>query len=221
MCGTESQQHGFFWERHIRKHVFQIDPKNKYTCINDIDKLDNKFDNNENISIKTMGADTLFLGSARRILQYPDDEKHTAIILFYNQRGDTKHITRVVEIPMDDKRLFFGDVTLDEVIELETMIKALPKTGSIPKEMRTEIEQKKNEMNKRTNNGVQFNIKIDSKSQRRLQCSIPKFDAFLTRNSRIILFDSPNAIVREVPIPETLESKRRARNARTKKDSGL
>lgn len=220
-CGTESQAHGFFWEQAIRKDVFHINPKNKYTCINDIDKSENPFDENENISIKTMGADTLFLGSASRIFSYPENEKHTAIILVYKQRGDTKHITRVVEFPLDDKRMLFGDVTLQEVQDLERKLKTLPKQGVVPKELRVDIEDNKNELNRRTDKGVQFNIKIDTKSQRRLQCSIPKFDDFLTRHADVLLYDSPHAVVREIPIPDTFVSKRRVRNAGTKKRSSL
>ena len=220
-CGTESQSHGFFWERVIRRDVFKINPKNSYTCINDIDKDENPFDDAENVSIKTMGGDTLYLGSATRIMKYPEGEKHTAMVLVYKQRGDTKQITRIVEFPLDDKRMLFGDVTLEDIEDLERMLKALPKNGAVPAELRKESEEKKKDMNKRTHGGVQFNIKIDSKSQRRLQCSIPRFDDFLTRNSHMILYDSPEPIVREVRIPDTLVSGPRARKGGTKKQRSL
>lgn len=221
-CGTESQSHGFFWERVIRRDVFKTTPKNAYTCVNDIDKTENPFDQNENISIKTMGKDTLFLGSASRIMRYPIDQKHTAIVLVYKQIDSNKRLTRILEISLDDKRVLFGDVTLQDIEELENMLRLLPKNGKISPELRKASEEKKKDMNAKTNNGIQFNIKIDSKSQRRLQCSIPKLSVFLSRNPTIVIYDSAEPVVRGVRIPDTLTSTRRIRRkAGTKKQNSL
>ena len=54
-CFKQSQSHGLFWDSEIREKVFGLSP-----CINDTTKYDiscdqNKFDDCENISIKTSG----------------------------------------------------------------------------------------------------------------------------------------------------------------------
>lgn len=221
-CGTESQSHGFFWERVIRRDVFKTTSKNAYTCVNDIDKSENPFDKNENISIKTMGKDTLCLGSASRIMRYPTDQKHTAIVLVYKQIDSNKQLVRILELSLDEKKALFGDVTLQDIEELENMLRLLPKNGKISPELRKASEEKKKEMNSKTNNGVQLNIKIDSKTQRRLQCSITKLNAFLSRNPTLVIYDSSEPVVRGVRIPDRLSSTRRVRRkAGTKKQSGL
>jgi hypothetical protein len=210
-CGTESQSHGFFWENHIKTKIFGITEKSSYTCIHDISKEQNRFDESENISIKTMGGDTLFLGSALRIFEYSPDEKHTCMVIVYRQREDKKTVSRVVEFSLDRKDVLFGTVTAADILELEHMIRSLPKSGRVPKSAREESEAKKKDMNKRST-AIQFNIKIDSQTQRRLQCSIPKFDAFLTKNADIVLlYDSPEPMVRGMPIPHVLASTRRKR----------
>ncbi len=210
-CGTESQSHGFFWENHIKTKIFGITEKSSYTCIHDISKEQNPFDDSENISIKTMGGDTLFLGSALRIFEYSPDEKHTCMVIVYRQREDKKTVSRVVEFSLDRKDVLFGTVTVEDILELEQMIRELPKSGRISKSAREESEAKKKDINKRSD-AIQFNIKIDSQTQRRLQCSIPKFDAFLTKNAdTILLYDSSEPIVREMPIPHVLTSTRRKR----------
>jgi hypothetical protein len=214
---SESQLHGFLWERAIREDVFRVNPRNGYTSIHDIDKTENRFNESENISIKTMGKDTLFLGSASRILRYSSEEVHTAIVIVYEQRGEAKRVTRVVEFSLDDKRALFGDVTPDEVETLERMLKELPKSGRVPAELRTESEAFKKYINAKSG-AVQFNIKIDSKTQRRLQCSIPHFDAFLTKRSDLVGYDSPEPSVREVAIPAEFVSSRRRR---VQKESSL
>ena len=58
----ESQRHGFKFEDIIKCEVFDIDTNFNYTGIHDIPSEYNKFDNEENISVKTAGYVTICCG---------------------------------------------------------------------------------------------------------------------------------------------------------------
>ena len=49
---SQSQAHGFQWENHIRQNCFNLSKENNNTDKHDIPCEKNKYDENENISIK-------------------------------------------------------------------------------------------------------------------------------------------------------------------------
>jgi len=208
----ESQKHGFIIEDYIKSNVFKVVKKYAYNSIHDIRNEDNRFDSTENISIKTLTGGvnpTVCFGSPLRIYNYPDNEKHTAIVILLTQSGETKIIDRVIEISLDTKKLLFGDITENDIREFETIIKQVPKNGKPQSNIR-DIHVKKKELN--TKSGyVKFNPKIDGKDQRRLQCSIPKFITFIEKNPEIVISNTKEAIVRGIRLPISIESKRRTR----------
>lgn len=206
-----SQQHGFDIENDIKIKVFKIDKKSKYTAIHDIDKNQNIFNNNENISVKVSSISAVCFGSPLRILNYSIDETHTGIVVLTEQVGNIKYIKRIVEIDLDNKSLLFGDVSEKEIVDLETLIKSVPKNEK-PKELIKQIHAVKKELNKKS--GIlKFNPKIDSKSQRRLQCSIPKFEKILKENPSLLKCDTITS-VRGVEIASEIQSSKRVRNTR-------
>ena len=209
-----SQQHGFDIEDDIKRNVFKLDKKYPYTAIHDIRAEDNPFDSNENISIKTTTRSTVDFGSPLRIFNYSREQKHTAIIVILKQSENIKRIHRIVEIGLDDKDILFGEVTEGEIRELENLIKHVPKNEK-PKETMKQIDKLKKELNKKSGL-LKFNPKIDSTTQRRLQCSIPKFEEKL--NSTLIKRDSPTS-VRGVDITSEIQSSKRVRNTRKNQTS--
>jgi hypothetical protein len=203
----ESQQAGFEFQKIIEKEVFGLDnPIQSYTAIHDIPKDKNKFNSTENISIKSSGSKTMCMGDPLRIFDYLADEKHTAIGIYYRQDGNNKVITKIVEFSLDNKLALFGDVTRDEIVKLSEDIRAVSQDLS-----KEELNKYRKIMNNRTKElskrcAIRFNSKIDSKSQRRLQCS-------LTSIPESIIQQSENGpVVRGITITSSIISGKRVRN---------
>ena len=210
----ESQAHGFAFEREIREKVFGLSGKSNYTGTHDIPKSDNKFDPNENISIKTAqlssrGNATVCLGSAARISAYSSESKHTAIVVVYTQQGPSKVVAEILEILLDNRTDLFGGVPMDEILDLERMICVVPKHAK-PVALIRAIHAKKCDMNKRSGI-VKFNPKIDGKTQRRLQCSIPG----IYTHPEFFRIRTSEPVVRGVRIAGSIASSVRARREKT------
>ena len=202
----ENQLHGFTWEAEIKTTVFGLDVAAHYTAVHDIDRSHNRFDANENISIKTTGGSTVCMGDALRILDYEPGVLHTAIVVQYEQCADSKVVVCVYELDLGQRELLWGRVAREEVSELDALVRSMPRGRRVP-EIDAAITAKKNELNAKS--GVlKFNPKIDSKTQRRLQCSIPKFaDA-----SGLVRTVARDPLVRGIPITASLPSGRRQRS---------
>lgn len=204
-----SQQHGFEFQKIIEQEVFGIrDLPVSYTGTHDIPKQFNKFNPSENVSIKATGSNSIGMGDVKRIYDYSSDELHTAIVIYYRQNGDRKTIRKVVEFSLDDKRALFGDVTRDEIEELDREIRSVP--PNIPlSELnihRARINQKTKELSKRS--ALRFNSKIDSKTQRRLQCTLTVIPPSMIR------YSEDAAVVRGVWITNSVVSGLRTRKNR-------
>lgn len=209
----ECQRHGFDWENEIKRKVFGISKEEEeafrlsYTAKWDIPKELNRVDEDVNISIKTTGSDTVCMGDALRIFTQNPEDINTCIVVFYKQQGNEKVLTRILEWFLNDIPLLFGSVTLNEIQALQQAIVKFPKY----KELKHDPEYKKKltdmaaQLNAKSG-VIKFNRKIDSKTQRRLQCSIPKFDAFITENSHLVAYDTPEPILREVRIVDRIVS---------------
>ena len=89
-------------------------------------------------------------------------------------------------------------------MEYVEMIKAIPH-GIVSAEIKASYKQRKNELQKKHDMRINISPKVDSKGQRRVQCSIPKIDT-LTVMSR-----TNESVVRGVEITQTIESTPRQR----------
>jgi hypothetical protein len=202
----ESQGFGFKFQQIIEEQVFLLrDIVESYTAIHDIPKHKNRF-NDGNISIKSTGSKIICMGDPLRIFDYTADEKHTAICVYYRQNGNNKVITKIIEFSLDNKLVLFGDITRDEIVKLIDDIRAVPR-GLSKEDLnkhRKSINDRTKELSKRC--ALRFNSKIDSKSQRRLQCS-------LTSIPESILQHSENGpVVRGIAITGSIVSGTRIRN---------
>lgn len=204
----ENQLAGFTWEDNVLESVFQT-RRGGYSDPHDCPKERNRFNPQENVSIKTTGSGTVFLSDVLRVYDYSPDDKHTAIVIQYVQTDDRhKVLRRVYELSLDNKSFLFGSVGRHEIEDLVKKIKSVP-PGPVDINDLREIHAMKKELNARSGI-VQFNPKLDSKKQRRLQCSIPKFASYPS----ILLSQTNEPVVRGITIRDTLESGRRVRNAR-------
>jgi hypothetical protein len=83
--------------------------------------------------------------------------------------------------------------------------------GMVPKEKRKEYLAIKNNIEKEFEMTIGIRPKVDNKKQRRVQCSIPKFETLL---SNFIVSTSEDSI-RGINIPTEITSGRRLRNTAT------
>ena len=67
---SQSQKHGFTFENSCRKEIFEIDIESNNTDKHDIPKEKNKYNKNENCSIKTTGSDIVCCGDILRFYDY-------------------------------------------------------------------------------------------------------------------------------------------------------
>jgi hypothetical protein len=210
-----NQGHGFLWENAITRDVFHLEEALPYTSVFDVDAAHNTLNPEENVSIKAACGDKAECGDAFRIFSY-GDAAVTMIHIQYRQRDpQTKELVRLREFRLggaEAHRLLFGTVTQEEINALIQMTRAIP-AGPIPAATKAAIHAEKKRLNAKSG-GIRFNPKMDSKNQRRLQCSIPKLSAFLTANPSLVVSDTTQPLVRGIPIPATVPSGRRQRNPR-------
>ena len=212
---VQSQSHGFQWENIIRALVFGIPSESNNTDTHDIPSEKNKFDSNENISIKSTGCLTIECGDILRFFNYNMKKKNTIICVKYEQIQDTKVINKIYEINYNEEmhNYLFGTITKEELMEYVNFIKSI-KSGKCDKETNEKYISEKERLQKNHNMKINISPKVDGKSQRRVQCSIPKFDnnleKFITYTSSN---DKPN-LIRDIEIPLSIISKPRTRNSR-------
>jgi len=205
-----SQQHGFEFQGIIEREVFHLEePPTSYTGAHDIPAAYNRFDPKENVSIKVTGSNSIGMGDPMRIFNYSPDEKHTALVIYYKQEPSVKKIVKIVEFSLDNKRALFGDVTRADIEGLIREIRSVP--ARAPNEELIVHRERINAMTRelsRMSGAIRFNAKIDSTTQRRLQCTITAIP------DEIIEYSETSAYVRGVWITDHVASDVRTRNPR-------
>lgn len=205
----ESQQHGNIWEDAIKKQVYQITEKIPYTAKFDIPKEYNKHNPTENVSIKTTQLKSVDMGDALRMVQ--NTEPTSLLVIRYKQLEEKKRLNELVHCQMPPREILFGSVTMEEVEQLNKMIKAVPK-GKPEETLLQEIHAYKDTLNKKSGYAF-FRPKLDSQSQRRLQCSITDLEGLLQKNPGLLRERNSEGTLYGVSIPLELESSRRKRNS--------
>ena len=210
---TQSQSHGLYWDNEIRVKVFGLDQ-----CINDtkkydIDACENKFDLLENVSIKTSSNNNIDCGDILRFFNGDFSKKYTIILIRYTQKDNYKCIKEILEIAYTSalRDHLFGTATQELLQQYVDFIKAIP-SGPVIEDIKKEYKARKCELQKECNMAINISPKVDSKSQRRVQCSIPKVDSLLVQFPEIIISRSSEPIVRNVPISSEILSEPRVRN---------
>ena len=212
---TQSQAHGLFWDSEIRKKVFNL-PE----CKNDTQKFDvlcnnNIFNTKENISIKTSGNKNIDCGDILRF--YDRDESDITIILVrYAQLDNHKKITEIIEVNYTEalRDILFGSVTREILEEYVQQIKNIP-NGNVSSECKKEYIQTKNHIQKQYNMKINISPKVDSKKQRRVQCSIPKIDELFYNYPQFIISKTNEHCIRCIQITPVIESTKRIRHLKT------
>jgi hypothetical protein len=214
---TQSQSHGLFWDSEIRDKVFGLGQ-----CINDTKKYDieaeeNKFDNLENVSIKTSSNNNIDCSDILRFFSGDFSKKYTIILIRYEQKSDTKCIKEIIEIAYTSwlRDHLFGTINKEVLQQYVDFVKAIP-SGPVAEEIKKEYKLQKNVLQKDYNMYINISPKVDSKSQRRVQCSIPKVNELLAQFPEIIISRTSESIVRNVLISAQIKSEPRVRNKKIK-----
>ena len=213
----QSQKHGFCWENEIRKSVFGLSEESNNTNTHDIPCEKNKYNDIENVSIKTTGSMTIYCADISRFYKYDFEKKNTIIVVNYEQVSNNKVIKKIYEIDYNKEchKLLFGDLPLETINDYITNIKSIPK-GHVSKEISEKYLKTKEEIQKKFNPKIIINPKVDHINQRRVQCSIPNFSETL---KDFIIYKSdennPN-FIRGEKITKSIKSDKRERKGITK-----
>ena len=210
---SRTQEHGFVFENEIKRKIFNLPEERNNTSTHDIPRSKNIFDSSENVSLKTTGSSTLYLGDVLRFFNYSFDQKNTIIVVRYSQIGVVKIVDCVYEINYNKicHARLFGSCSLWELDSYVSFIKSIPK-GAVCPAVKKEYKILKKFLQKKHNCSVQINPKVDNKTQRRVQCSIPFFEKVLRD---FITYRSPKespSLIRGKVITQFLVSPRRRRS---------
>ena len=211
---NQSQKHGFIFENSVRENTFELPKESNNIDKHDIPKSKNKFDENENCSIKTTGSLMIYCGDILRFYNYNFTEKNTIIVIKYKQTKTEKIIENIYEIDYNPEchKLLFGNLPKVVIEDYVKNVKSIPThiKGKEAKKMFDYIVEKKN-LKKEYTNIIQINPKVDS-SQSRVQCSIPNFEITLRDFIKYKSISSKPNILRGTEIVAKIESSKRQRN---------
>ncbi|MBW3635166.1 MAG: hypothetical protein KY445_01715 [Armatimonadetes bacterium] len=164
----EVQNHGVVFEKWIRDTFFDGYEPKSYTQKWDIPASANKRFGGVAINPKAIKYRApVDLGDALR--QYQIDEPFIMIIGYWQQEGDKKRFVNVVAARIEPAqyRKLWGDVTLEDLRKLDAVIKETPDYREARK-----LAQAMKKSKPFSSSIITLNPKIDSKTQRRLQCSL-------------------------------------------------
>lgn len=171
----EVQRHGLIFEEWVRHTFFEDYRPANTTQKWDIPAAQNKKFGAVPVNPKAIKYGTpVDLGDALR--QFRIDEPFILVIGFWRQDGDEKWLVNIVAPRIEPAlwRKLWGPVTLADLERLDAVIKDRSLT---PAEARTAAQKIKNAP-PFTEATIIVNPKIDSKTQRRLQCSLRFDDVF-------------------------------------------
>jgi hypothetical protein len=213
---TQSQSHGLFWDSEIREKVFGLDACKNDTKKYDICSSENKFNPEENISIKTSSNGNIDCGDILRFFNGDFTKKYTIILIRYLQVENSKKIKEIIEIDynIELRNYLFGTITEDILVNYVNGIKQIPH-GVVGNETKEIYKKLKNMLQKQNNMKINISPKVDSKSQRRVQCSIPKIDGILELFPQNIISRTTDAVIRDVKITSIINSGPRQRKSKS------
>ncbi|AIX42298.1 hypothetical protein Syn7803C16_79 [Synechococcus phage ACG-2014f] len=171
---AEVQLHGNIYEETVIRDITGLDKsaydktkKNGYTSVWDIEK--GEYSDN-NISIKTTGSNTVCMGDAVRMASHTS---YNLVVGVYDQRGNTKVFTTeyTFYITDADTKKIWGTMEVGEVTAFVDFVKSIPHG----KEGQTSTKEYRNEFLSQIQDKsalMVINPKVDSKKQRRVQCSM-------------------------------------------------
>ncbi|MBL9189613.1 MAG: hypothetical protein JNK23_19185 [Opitutaceae bacterium] len=205
--GAEVQQHGLVFEQWVRDTFFAGYRPPSYTQKWDIPAAANLHHGGVPVNPKVAKHGTpVDLGDALR--QFVIDEPFILVVGFWRQEGDEKRFVNIIAPRVDPAawRKLWGPITRADLDRLDAVIKDRSLT---PAQARA-AAQKIKSAPPFTQATIMLNPKIDSQTQRRLQCSLRFEDVFahLVPGGNSAAQDRP--ALWGVPFPTAVASKPRA-----------
>jgi hypothetical protein len=118
-----------------------------------------------------------------------------------------------IDYSLELRKILFGSISYDELKDFVDIVKSVP-PGKIDADKHKMIFDRKKEMQMNHNMYIRICPKIDSKNQRRVQCSIPKIDGFFEKYPKFIIEHNYGFLLRSVSIGSGLFSPKRKRSKR-------
>ncbi len=165
----EIQEHGFTFEAWIRSTFFNSFKADSYTGKWDISEKANLDYGGVPVSVKTAKyGSPVGLGDALR--QFRIDEDFLLIVGFWKQEKDKKGFVNLVAAPITVPlwQSLWNPITVEDLLSLDAVIKNRTLTYQ---QARVEAQRIKSQA-PFTQAHITVNPKIDSKGQRRLQCTL-------------------------------------------------
>jgi len=169
---AEVQSHGYQFEKWVRDTFFDGYQAPSYTQEWDVAKAANKKYGGVPVSVKfTKYGSSVDLGDALR--QFSIDEKFMLVIGYWKQEGKRKRIVHLIApvVTPEQWHKLFEPISRDDLQKLDATVKNRDLT---PQQASLAAAQLKHAP-PFTEASMTMNPKIDSKGQRRLQCSL-RFD---------------------------------------------
>lgn len=207
---TNSQMHGKTFENFMKtSNRFSHSAADKKRFPNDMFDISREDDvrNNYPTSVKSIGSKTVPLSDARNFWKTFEEAPYRIIIGKYHQVSDVKEFREIYEFTLnkDDCPVFFGRVSIEEIREFHDGIGLLnfPKGKHAEARIWADIFL----AGLRSRLGIIIlNRKIDSKSQRRLQCSVRLDDMI---NTFYLNHEKHTENFGDLVLPIKIKSKRR------------
>ena len=211
-----SQEFGFTIENLVRVNVHKLEPKLNDTKIHDISVEDNHF-SNETESIKTTGGNAIDCGDVLRFYRYDMTDQHVMVVFRYKQIGPKRKIqeTIVLRYNLEFKTALFGKVTEEQIKALDSYVKSIP-AGARTSEHEKTYKKMAKDLKDTSGGWISYAPKVDSKNQRRVQCSIRGLDNFLKTYPQFIISRVNGCILHDVTLETEYDCGPRVRNQRTK-----
>lgn len=179
---TESQAHGKTIENDIKKTVYEVDKKYSHSNVHDIEECDNII-TGKNVSVKSTGVDKkIDCGDILRFLGLDNTE---IVVAYYIQIEGCKEIQKTYVLDygkfltklkkdISEKFNMSYESWIDSIKTYDNNVKQIP-SGR--------VEDKWYKNKQETPSYFNISPKVDSKSQRRVQCTITDFTDFIVQQN--------------------------------------
>lgn len=220
---TEVQSHGLIWERELCVNVYGATKEElkgiKYTNKTDLPGKYNRLDENCDLSIKTSGSpNAVCMADCLRVFDAVAGAGGTPLhltVIHYTQCDETqcKIVTSITEVDITNSRNeLFGLVTTRAPLEeLDALVKSVPKKRRPTDDERASMYSLRDALQSQCG-AIHLDIKCDSGSQRRLQCSFNQFQKFITEHPERLVERSETNAFRGGTISSQIVSGRRKFN---------
>jgi len=206
----EVQAHGFIWERSVLEGVYGIAGAQVggYTRTHDVSAEENRLDG-VSVSIKTSGSSSVDMGDARRVFDAcSSGNPYYMLLIQYEQEEEEKVLKSVSYIDLTASReKLFGDLSLEDISAMHEHLKTIP-PGRASLDTRAEYKLRSSELRKKTG-AISLRPKVDSKNQRRLQCSFSNIETFCAANPGRLISRNTEGIFRGFQLLMRIPSGRR------------